>query len=275
MPSIVIPNTFLPSTTISSTAMNANFSDVADAIENSLARDGTDAMLSALQLVNGAAGSPALTFATDLDTGIYRKAADSLGFATAGSERGYFDSAGKLFLLAAADITGAVAIAGTLSPTTLAVTVNGTVGGTLGVTGVLSALSTLELGHASDTTLSRAAAGVLAVEGLPIYAGIPQNSQSAAYTTVLADAQKHILHPSSDNNARTFTIAANASVAYPIGTAITFVNQINTVTIAINSDTLVMASSGATGSRTLAANGIATALKIDSTTWIISGTALS
>ncbi len=104
---------------------------------------------------------------------------------------------------------------------------------------------------------------------------IPQNSQSAAYTTVLADRGKHILHPSSDNNARTFTIDSNANVAYPIGTAITFVNKINTVTIAITSDTLTFAGAGTTGSRTLAANGIATALKIGTTEWIISGTGLS
>lgn len=107
------------------------------------------------------------------------------------------------------------------------------------------------------------------------YLGIPQNSQSAAYTTVLGDAGKHILHPASDNNPRTFTIDSNANVAYPIGTAITFVNRINTVTIAIASDTLRWAEDGTTGSRGLAANGIATALKIDTTEWLISGTGLS
>ena len=104
---------------------------------------------------------------------------------------------------------------------------------------------------------------------------ITQNSQSAAYTTVLADGGKHILHPTADNNPRTYTIDSNANVAYPVGTAITFVNQINTVTIAITSDTLTLAGAGTTGSRTLAANGMATALKIASTSWIISGTGLS
>lgn len=104
---------------------------------------------------------------------------------------------------------------------------------------------------------------------------IRQNSKSAAYTTVLTDGGKHILHPTADNNARTFTIDSNANVAYPIGTAITFVNQINTVTIAITSDTMTLASAGTTGSRTLAANGIATALKISTTGWIISGTGLT
>lgn len=107
--------------------------------------------------------------------------------------------------------------------------------------------------------------------------GIKQNIQSAAYTLVLSDAQKHILHPSADTTARTWTIPANASVAFPVGTAITFVNQASAgvITLAINTDTMRLAGSGATGSRTLAANGIATALKITATEWLISGTGLS
>lgn len=104
---------------------------------------------------------------------------------------------------------------------------------------------------------------------------IEQNSQSANYTLVLGDAQKHILHPSSDNNARTFTIPANSSVAFPVGTTITFVNRINTVTIAITTDTLRLAGTSSTGSRSLAVNGMATALKIGSTEWIISGPGLT
>jgi len=109
------------------------------------------------------------------------------------------------------------------------------------------------------------------------YANIPQNSQSAAYTLVLNDANKHILHPTSDNTARTFTIPANSSVAFPIGTALTFVNQASAgvVTIAITSDVMRIAGAGTTGSRTLAANGLATALKITSTEWIISGVGLT
>lgn len=104
---------------------------------------------------------------------------------------------------------------------------------------------------------------------------IPQNSQSANYTGVLADQGKHLFHPSGDDNPRTFTIPANSSVAYPVGTAITFVNKINVLTIAITTDTLTWAEDSTTGSRTLAANGVATALKITSTEWLISGTGLS
>lgn len=108
-----------------------------------------------------------------------------------------------------------------------------------------------------------------------IIAGIPQVSKSADYTMVLGDGGKHIFHPATDNNPRTFTIPANAAVAYPIGTTLTFINRINTVTIAINADTLRFAVFGTTGSRTLAVDGMATAVKINTTEWMISGAGLS
>ena len=108
------------------------------------------------------------------------------------------------------------------------------------------------------------------------FLNIPINSQSAAYTLVLADAGKAILHPSTDANARTFTIPANSSVAYPVGTAISFINMTsNVVTIAITTDTMYLSSAGTTGSRSLAQYGSATAVKMTSTTWLISGSGLT
>nr|WP_286948248.1 DUF2793 domain-containing protein [Pseudomonas sp. UBA6718] len=109
-----------------------------------------------------------------------------------------------------------------------------------------------------------------------ITAGIPQNIQSADYTLVIADNGKHIFHPSADTTPRTFTIPSNASVAFPVGAAVTFVNQdsAGAVTISISRDTMRFAGSGATGSRTLNQNGIATALKITSNEWVISGVGL-
>jgi len=109
------------------------------------------------------------------------------------------------------------------------------------------------------------------------YVPLTQNSQSAAYTTVLGDAGKQIYHPGADTTARTWTIDSNANVAYVIGTCITFINDTSagTITIAITSDTMILAGAGTTGSRTLAANGIATACKMTSTRWIINGTGLT
>ena len=104
----------------------------------------------------------------------------------------------------------------------------------------------------------------------------PVNSQSAAYTLVLADSGKTIFHPAADNNARTFTIPANSSVAYAVGTVVSFINLAAAdVTIAITTDTMYLGGDGATGSRTLAEYGIASALKVSSTNWVISGNGLT
>jgi len=134
-------------------------------------------------------------------------------------------------------------------------------------------LTTPTLGTPASGTLSSCTVDGTDAVG---FRNIPQNSQSAAYTLVLADAGKHIFHPVGDNNARTFTIPANSSVAYPIGTAITFINMaVANVTIAITTDTLTLSSAGTTGSRTLATNGSATCIKITSTSWLISGSGLT
>lgn len=108
------------------------------------------------------------------------------------------------------------------------------------------------------------------------YINIPQNSKSTPYTLVLADAGKHIFHPSNDTTARTFTIPANSSVPYPIGTAISFVNMTaEVVSIEITADTMYLSSAGTTGTRSLARYGSATAIKITDTEWLISGSGLA
>lgn len=126
------------------------------------------------------------------------------------------------------------------------------------------------LGTTVATNLAKAADGSV-VDAIG-FRGIPQNSQSIAYTTVMADAGKHLFHPAADTTARTFTIDSNANVAYPVGTALTFINETlaGVITIAITSDTLLHAADGTTGSYTLAASKMATAIKITSTKWIIS-----
>jgi len=151
-------------------------------------------------------------------------------------------------------------------------TVTGT--GTVLVAATSPTLVTPVLGTPTSGNLTNCTADGTSPVG---FRNIPQNSQSAAYTCVLADAGKHIFHPSADTTARVYTIPANASVAYTIGTAITFINQnaAGVITIAITSDTMRLAGAGTTGSRTLAANGVATAIKVTSTEWIISGTGLT
>ena len=104
---------------------------------------------------------------------------------------------------------------------------------------------------------------------------IPQNAQTGSYTLVLADSGKSIFHATAAG-AATYTIPANGTVAYPIGTTISIINMsTNAVTISITTDTLYLAGTGATGSRTLAQYGVATTTKMTSTTWIISGSGLT
>ena len=107
------------------------------------------------------------------------------------------------------------------------------------------------------------------------YLEVPQNIQNANYTCVKEDAGKHLYH--SDGTAYTWTIPSNISVSYPVGTTLTFDNDgsAGNITIAINTDTLVWAPSNATGSRTLAIGGRATALKVASGRWKITGVGLT
>jgi hypothetical protein len=106
------------------------------------------------------------------------------------------------------------------------------------------------------------------------YLGLPQSATATTATLAIGDAGKHIYVTTAS---QTITIPANASVAYPIGTTLTFIAgpSATTVTIAITTDTLRLAGGTSTGSRTLAANGMATAVKVAATTWYINGTGLT
>ena len=126
-------------------------------------------------------------------------------------------------------------------------------------------------GTPADGTIATAANGVG-------YMGIPQSSAAGttgSYTVAAADAGKQIYASAT----RTVTIPANGSVALPVGTTIVFIAGSGaTMTIAITTDTLLVAGSGTGGagtSRTLAPHGIATAIKVTSTLWYISGNGLS
>lgn len=104
---------------------------------------------------------------------------------------------------------------------------------------------------------------------------LPLTKISADYPIVLTDFG--VLHDPTDASARQATIPANASIAFPLYKALTFINPngAGTLTIAITSDTMRLAGAGTAGSRTLAANGVATAVKISATEWIITGTGLT
>ena len=160
---------------------------------------------------------------------------------------------------------------GTGVATALAANVNGSGAITLTTS---PAFVTPALGTPASGNLSSCTADGTDAVG---FRNIPQNAQTGNYTLVLADAGKHIYHAVGAGAGDTYTIPANGSVAYPIGTAITFINDdaTNAVTIAITTDTLVLSPGTTTGSRTLATGGVATAIKVTSTRWIISGSGLT
>jgi hypothetical protein len=114
----------------------------------------------------------------------------------------------------------------------------------------------------NGTTWTSAAAGGSVVQ-------YPQNSRSADYTLVLGDAGKQIFHPSSDTSVRTFTIPANSSVAFPVGTVVLFTveNGGRSVNVAITSDTLVFGS-GTTGTITVTPNNTLMCIKVTATKWM-------
>jgi hypothetical protein len=158
------------------------------------------------------------------------------------------------------------------STKTIAIGTAGASGSTTAISigsAVSGATSTLTVsGSLADATLTSTAKSVG-------YLGLPQSATATSATLAIGDAGKHIYITT---NSQTITIPANGSVAYPIGTTLTFIagpSPVVTATIAIATDTLRLAGGTSTGNRTLAANGMATAVKVAATTWYINGTGLT
>jgi len=110
------------------------------------------------------------------------------------------------------------------------------------------------------------------------YKGIPQNAQTAQYTLAFADMGKHISITTGG-----ILIPGNTTgsgpVAFPVGTAISIYNNSGSnqtiAFVASVTDTLYLAGTATTGSRTLAQRGVATLLKVTTTAWVISGAGVS
>jgi len=99
------------------------------------------------------------------------------------------------------------------------------------------------------------------------------SDQTADYTAVLTD-QYQVLVPMNKATAVAFKIPTNASVAFPVGTAITILNKgAGTCTIsAVTSGTTTVLSSGAVAaSPTLAQYKTAVCIKTATDTWYVVG----
>lgn len=105
------------------------------------------------------------------------------------------------------------------------------------------------------------------------YLDCPQNSQAASYELKLCDAGKHIYM---DGSSLTLTIPANSATAFPVGTIMGIINgNATSLSVAITTDTLRLANSASTGTRTLAQNAMAVLVKSGETTWYIAGPGVS
>jgi len=164
-------------------------------------------------------------------------------------------------------INGTVFSGGSSSATTSTL-VNGTWTVSLSTSGTLTfPTNTTFTGLASTGTTSTTAAALG-------YMGMPQNSTATSYTLVDGDQGKHIYITATG---QTITVPANGTTAFPIGTTIAIIAgpSATSSSIAITTDTMYLGGTGTTGTRTLAAYGMATLVKVAATTWFINGSGLT
>lgn len=159
--------------------------------------------------------------------------------------------------------------------TALSVGQGGTGAATLSANAVL-----LGNGTSALKTVSAGSAGkILTDNGTTFtaeYSIVKQNAQSGNYTLALSDSSGHIY--SGNTGSQTITVPTNASVEFPIGTAVTIVNDGNTaITFTTTGLTVYKAgtSTAWASGGTLSVRGLATLLKVATNTWFISGSKLS
>lgn len=234
-----------------------------------------------IQVSAGTAGGPTLSFIDDVDCGSYRIGADNIGFATGGVLR--YDVSNARFQLAQplfGDAAGSAAAPSIVPDSADSNTgLYGIAGDQMGITtgGVLRAdFDTARLLLAASFDLQLNVPLDPGSTGSVGYRGAPVNTQNVAYQFVLSDAGRTVLHD--ETSARTWTIPANASVAFPIGTTIIIDNTGNgggapgALTITITTDTLRRGDGVAgMGNRTVAANAVAIIRKTKATEWVITG----
>jgi len=189
----------------------------------------------------GAVGTPSYSFTGSLTTGMWSGAANQLDFSTNGVDRISISSAGLVNMTGGLNVSGAAFSSRGITDNATATALSLDSGGNVNIPNGTGSLS-------------------------PVYAGIPQNAQfGATYQLVLSDANKQVYQNAGGTH--TYTIPANSSVAFPIGTAITITNGVGAgnLTLNITTDTLNWLPTGATNSRTIARSKQATLLKVGAT----------
>lgn len=84
--SFSVVNTFVAGTTILSSAVNQNFSDIAtNGLTNAVTRDGQGVMSAPFKLTSGSAAAPSLAFQSDAQSGIYLAGTSQVGLSVGGA----------------------------------------------------------------------------------------------------------------------------------------------------------------------------------------------
>jgi len=89
----------VPNTTISSSAVNSDFSDIATALTQSVSADGQTALTGVLKQTSGSAAAPSVTFQSDATTGFYLAAAGQIGISCSGVNVGTITSKGPVGII--------------------------------------------------------------------------------------------------------------------------------------------------------------------------------
>jgi hypothetical protein len=102
---------------------------------------------------------------------------------------------------------------------------------------------------------------------------VDADSTAATYTAVLDDAYQ-VLVPINSATATAFKIPTNASVAFPVGTAITVLNKgagLCTISAVTSGTTTVLSAGAVAASPTLAQYKTAACIKTATDTWYVVG----
>jgi hypothetical protein len=201
------------------------------------------------------------------------------------------DETGTGALVFATSPTLVTPVLGTPTSVTLTNATGLPVSGITASTATALGVGSVELGHATDTTIARVSAGVASIEGVNIVTtsstdtltnktltapiiNTGYSAKTASYTTVLGD--NGYLLSMNNASATTFSIPTNASVAYAVGAQISFawITGAGQPTIqAVTSGTTTILSTGATSTapKLRVVNSVATAVKIATDIWLVTG----
>lgn len=143
-------------------------------------------------------------------------------------------------------------------------------------TGVATALGYTPANKGGDTITNLVLAFSALAAASAGYLGLPVNEEDAVYQTVLADAGKMVR--ANSGSAIAYTIPPVATVAYPVGTAITFRNVgVGVVTLTPGAGVTFMKAGATTtaASIALAQGALCTAVMEATNAWVVSGVGIT